>query len=337
MSADLYFVYNPRSINAMSSIEISMPFIPDTVKYSYSPNFQEQSLLGRTSPVFLYQNGSKKTYGFSIVVHEDILNEATITKGGLPQRPRTLIELVDYLKMLAYPISENSIIFFPQVYFQLGELAGYGIVNVSVDWKKPFRDMRYINATVSFEVTIETPVRMPTEPSVRSQQVGFESLVYDYKIRYDLTQDQAEDVVRNLGSAYTGSVEDFIRENDFSDNVREVKRNIAIENFDYQAERIKNIYDTFKTSTGLEIISDLEIFNTVTSLKYEDLITPDKTEAEQIKDIKDAFRTYLDYYYNNERTTMTRDEYFQVLDSVFLMLERLQEYAEEIYGYGASG
>lgn len=339
MSEELYFAYNPRSNNPLERIEIEMPFIPDTVKYNYQANFQEQSVLGRLSPVFLYSSGSTKTYGFSIPVHEDILDEVKITKNGRPQKPKNVVDLVDYLKMLSYPISRiGQPVFFPQVYFMLGELAGYGIVNVSVNWAKPFFENkgRYSNAVINFEVTIEQPVSMPTEPLVVNEETEFETLIYDYKIRFDLTDEQAREVVRGLGAAYTGTVEDFISQNDVSDFVRNIKRDAAIESFDYQKQRIANIYQTFQTATGREFIEDLEIFKEVTGYNYQTLVTSDKTDAEQIKKIKDNFRKYLDYYYNNENTKMTREEYFQVLDSVFLMLEELQKLAEEIQGYAAS-
>lgn len=339
LSDELYFVYNARSDNPLERVEISLPFIPETVKYNYQPNFQEQSLLGRLSPVFLYSNGSAKTYGFSINVHEDILDEVKVTKEGLPKRPDNIIELVDYIKMLSYPISKvGQPVFFPQVYFQLGELAGYGIVNVAVNWQKPYTDSRgrYVMASLSFEVTIEQPVSMPTQPETRPQEIGFESLVYDYKVSLNLTDDQARRLVKGLGPAYTGTVEDFIKENDVTDFVRNLKREAAVENFNYQVQRLQNVYKVFQDATGRGIIEDLKSFKEIGNFSYEQLVTADTSDAKEIKRIKDSFRKYLDYYYNSENTRMTRQEYFQVLDSVFLMLENLQKYAEEIYGYGAS-
>ena len=234
---------------------------------------------------------------------------------------------------------ENSTTFFPQVYFELGELAGYGIVNVSVNWQKPFRDMRYVNASLSFEITIESDAELPTEPerpTSRRQEVSFESLVYEYKVNLGLTDEQAKRLVNDLGAANTLSVEDFIAQNDISDNAKNIKRGLAESNFNYTVQRVENVFETFRTATGREVITDLEIFNTIKDFTYEQLITPDKRGKNKIKEAKDAFKKYLDYYYNNENTSMTRDEYNQVLDSVFLMLEKLEELAEEIVGYGAS-
>ena len=59
----VYLVYNAHSNNR---IEIAMPFIPDSVSYNYNANFTSQSFLGRKSPIFIYSNGSKKAYSFSI-------------------------------------------------------------------------------------------------------------------------------------------------------------------------------------------------------------------------------------------------------------------------------
>lgn len=334
----LYFVYNRRADAPEQTVEILIPdIIPENVSYSYQPQFQEQGLLGRRSPVFLYTGGSAKSYSFNLSLHEDILSSVQITENGTTFTPSSIIELIDRLKMLAYPIIDISgTTRYPQMYFELGELAGYGIVSIDVSWKKPFRNARYINADVSFNITVEEEIEMPTEPETRSQETSFEDIVYDYKISLNLSQAEAERLVEGLGPAYQGSVEDFIRENDVSQAALNIKEELAIENYDYQVQRINSVFGLFKENAGEEVDIDLEIFEAVNSFSYETLYTEDETEAEQIKDLKDAFRDYLDYYYDDVSTDMTRDEYYQVLDSIFTALENLQKFAEEIYGYGQS-
>lgn len=338
--AELYFVYNARAQQARQKVEIAIDeIIPDMVKYQYQPNFQEQSLLGRRSPIFLYTGGSKKTYDFSLKFHQDFLNLVHITKNGETYQPTNIVDFVEELKMLSYPITETGgQTSFPQIYFELGELAGYGFVTISVSWEKPWsvQTKNYTVATISFSVTVEKDVTLPTEPQTRTESVTYADLFYDYKISTNITREQAEDLAERLGIAFTGSVEDLISNGEISQFATAIREGIAIENFDYQAWRLSNIYKLFQTAAGEELPEDLETFKEVTSFTYEELYTQDNTDAKAIKKMKDAFKSYLDYYYDEVNTTMTRDEYYEVLDNVFTTLERLQQYAEEIYGYGES-
>lgn len=339
--SELYFIYNARAEQARERVEIAIDkIIPDMVKYQYQPNFEEQSLLGRRSPVFLYTAGSKKTFDFSLKFHQDFLNLVRITENGESFQPTSIVEFVEHLKMLSYPMTRTSgETSFPQIYFELGELSGYGYVNVSVSWEKPWsvQTKNYMMATISFSVTVEKSVSPPTEPQTRTESVEYADLFYDYKISSNITQDEAEDLAERLGVAFTGSVEDLISNGEVSQFATAIQKGIATENYDFQVERLKNIYELFRTSTGEELPEDLEDFKEVTSFDYEELYTRDSTDAEAIKDMKKAFKGYLDYYYDDVNTRMTRDEYYEVIESVFTTLERLQEYAEEIYGYGESG
>lgn len=338
--AELYFVYNARAEQARERVEIAIDeIIPDMVKYQYQPNFQEQSLLGRRSPIFLYTGGSKKTYDFSLKFHQDFLNLVHITKNGETYKPESLVEFVEELKMLSYPMSKTSgEVSFPQIYFELGELSGYGFVTVSVNWEKPWsvQTKNYMMATISFNVTVEKSVSPPTEPQTRTESVSYSDLIYDYKISTNITREEAEDLADRLGSAFTGSVEDLISSGQVSQFVSTIQEGIATENYEYQVERLKTIYKLFRTSTGEELPADLATFKEASKFTYEELYTEDETDARAIKKMKDSFRKYLDYYYDEVNTTMTRDEYYEVLDNVFTTLERLQQYAEEVYGYGES-
>lgn len=165
-----------------------MPFIPDSVSYSYNANFTSQSFLGRKSPIFIYSNGSKKAYSFSIAMSEDILDSVTIMKDGQKKKPVDLIELVDNIKMLSYPVKTiNGIVSFPQTFFQVGLLSGYGIIQTSIEWKKPFRNGHYINVSISFDITVEKDITMPKLTTIY-QQVESEGIFYDLIMRVDLSE-----------------------------------------------------------------------------------------------------------------------------------------------------
>lgn len=335
----LYFIYNYGAENINEQVVIDIPrLIPDSVQYNYQPNFQSQSTLGRRSPIFLYTGGSKMSYGFSLKLHEDILDSVLITENGTTTKPDSIVALVDKLKMLAYPMTQNDgTISYPKIYFEIGELSGYGIVEVSAQWEKPYRNLRYIQANISFSVTVEKEIEPPAVIS-REESLDFAGLVYDYKINLNLTQEEAERLVQNFGPAYNGTVEDLIRAGDVTQFTKTIKEEIAIESYNYQIERLKNLNVLFTTEAGQNIAEDFDLFNEITNGNFDftKLYTEDQTDAKIIKDIKDEFRDYLDYYYDEVSTDMTRDEYYLVLDSVFTVLENLQKYAEEIYGYGQS-
>ena len=328
----VYLVYNAHSNNR---IEIAMPFIPDSVSYNYNANFTSQSFLGRKSPIFIYSNGSKKAYSFSIAMNEDILDSVTIMKDGQKKKPIDLIELVDNIKMLSYPVKTiNGIVSFPQTFFQVGLLSGYGIIQTSIEWKKPFRNGHYINVSISFDITVEKDIAMPKLTTIY-QQVESEGIFYDIIMRVDLSEEEFEERMSYLkDKGYNVSLNNLLALSNGSDLLKSVKKTAAIENFEYQQKRLNGIYETFATSQGLEAITDLEFLKELQNVSYDSLYTEDKRDAKQIRKAKKAFEDYLTYYYDEVNTTMTRDEYDKIIDEVYTILEDLQRYAEEVLGYG---
>lgn len=333
----LYLIYEPISDNR---IELSIPFIPDTVSYSYNAEFMSQNMLGRRSPVFLYTKGSAKVYSFSIILNEDLLGSVIITKQNSRQKPKDIVDFVNYIKMLSYPIANTlNGLSFPKIYFQLGSLAGEGIVNTSIDWRKPFRDGRYITVSISFTFTVEKEIKMPELTTITQLIDGTDSIFNDEVSRIDITDDELTEMSRNLlDKGYTVNVNNFLALSNGTDVLKDLKKTAAIENFDYQAQRLATIYDAFAATPGKEKIMDLEfmkVFNTE-NFDYKSLYTKDNKDHKQIKNAKAAFKKYLDYYYKNINTDMTKNEYDAIINEVYLILENLQKFAEEIHGYGAS-
>ena len=102
--------------------EIIIDLIPQEITYIYTPNFQEQSTLGRLSPLYSYINGSDKKIAFSVKLHEDL--------GSIRQVYETLDGLVSKLKSLSYPSKTGGAL--EDVSLSSGEIAGKSIVKTSV-------------------------------------------------------------------------------------------------------------------------------------------------------------------------------------------------------------
>lgn len=127
-------------------LEIEIPVVPTGVQFSYTANFASHNILGRVTPLYQYIGGSGETLGFTVEIHEDV----HVPKG------KTLEEFIDDIKSLSYPYikKDGGIEYFPQVKFFLGELEADVIVETSIVWQKPFRDGRYIRATINFELKV---------------------------------------------------------------------------------------------------------------------------------------------------------------------------------------
>jgi hypothetical protein len=222
-----------------------------------------------------------------------------------------------------------------KVYFQLGEISGYGIVNTSTKWNKPFRNGRYVMATISFDITIEEKVEQ-VEVKTIPTKVNDVELIYEYKIASGFTQEEFNDVRALLASGgYSTEISDFTTVGP-SDAL--VKRNeeYARQEFDYQRQRLANIYGIFATADGTQKVKDIAIFKSRDLRNVYKLYTEDNSEAESIKEAKENFLKYMEYYYENVDRTMTPEEREFIENEVISILDSLQVLAEEIVGYGAS-
>ena len=178
--------------------EITIDVIPEELGYSYTSNWSENSPIGRISPIYQYVNGSEKAYDFSITVHEDMLNK---------NKYKSIVDFVDAIKSMSYPIYKTSgglinVMSFPRIFFTLGEIQGYCIVNTSINWRGPFRDGRYTVVQIDFNIIIDAP-RTP----VKSETVEMER-------KDDLSTVYYNDgTVSKITSEYQENLANFIEDN----------------------------------------------------------------------------------------------------------------------------
>lgn len=122
-------------------------FLPDEITDNISAQFSQQSVPGRSNPFQGYEYTGPKTVSFTMQIHDDLCKE-------------NIVALVRQLKALAYP-EYGSYIIPPKCFVRLGIVIGMkGICkDVSVVWKKPYRDQKYLAAdvTMTFEHCIQVP------------------------------------------------------------------------------------------------------------------------------------------------------------------------------------
>jgi hypothetical protein len=310
------------------NIEISIDMIPQKVSYSYIPSFSAQHILGRASPVFLYTGGSNITYEFSVTLHEDALSEVQKLKY------KTLEGFIDAIKMLSFPalkdadnISKGYEASLRNVYFQLGDISGLGIINTSVEWKKPLRDGRYIMADVSFTITVvkifpKVEKYYKTVKTEAGPSIDTLTLIYDV----EYTNTAAQNI---LGDAYT-----------FGYNTGAIHKelyNNSIETFNYALGRMGSLYRAFFSEDPEgKLTEGLKIFSSKKTLDTENVNVELATYNAALDKLTDKFiKKGMDNYYKVNKK-ITKEEQTLIEEYIKNLVQTLKNAAEAINKYGAS-
>lgn len=153
---------------------IELPIYPEQVSEQISANWQQQPVLGRSSPVAAYANTSLKSVSFSLDLHRDFLTGSysldystsktlgykdggkdVIDKSQLagyqqetssgPFSTRSwYISINKMLQMSCYPQYTGRGLIPPTTYFIFGQMILKGFVNnYSTEWKKPIINTFY--------------------------------------------------------------------------------------------------------------------------------------------------------------------------------------------------
>lgn len=327
----VYFLYDPKQGSENEKREVSIEAIPDKLSYSYSPNFMAQGLLGRLSPLMIYTGGSDKTYSFSLKLHNDMPS----------LKNSSIVELIDSIKSLSYPKMSNGIVEMPQVYFQIGDLYGLGIVKTSVEWEKPFNmvDGYYLIATVSFTITVETPFKVASY-RVRDtvEEEGLE-LTYTYDLTYDIPEEEM-DLIKEMNEVYgfESSCLDYVSNG--NNEVIEARKNFASNEYNNYSKRLNKIYGIFKEHTDPstsrpEFLKDfIEKYTIDEYASSKDTL---KEYSKKVRQVKLEFLEYLDEEYrpsDPESAPSTGDKE-AIAQNIFLILNKMEALVEEMLGYGS--
>lgn len=307
----LYFLYNAKGENP---VEIDIPIIPNNVTYDYTPNFSTQNVLGRVTPIYSYLYGSDETYSFTLTLHADMFREE-------------LIEVVDKIKMLSYPINQNGITNYPEIYFQLGELAGIVIVDTSIDWKKPIISKHYALVDIGFSLRLtrkfEKLESIIIERDTDTGNIKAGSRVY-------IGGASRERIEEHLtGRGYDLSITDFVGSyNDIE--MRQALQAEAERVYDREIQRLVDIYGMLEALDQTNTLDDLISFaKNPATLRGKD--AKKKAKSNLTKYLKKIWDQGL-----NQDTGITTEESKDIEQGIFDILNNLQRLEEEIEGYGAA-
>lgn len=134
-------------VNLTTGHVIEFAHIPDELEDSNSSSFSEINIQGRSTPVLAYDGSGPRNVTFTLQLHDDYC------RLGIKQT-------VDLLKSLTYP-RYSTYILPPRCYIRIGEtIRMTGVCeDVTVNWKKPYRDNKFVYAEVSltFKSALEVP------------------------------------------------------------------------------------------------------------------------------------------------------------------------------------
>ncbi len=322
----LYFYRSGSKGN--EAIEINLDIIPQNIKYSYSSSFASQAL-GKSSPAFLYTGGSDATYSFSIDIHEDML----------PSGYNNIVEFVDKIKQLSYPAAKSQTTegeylleeSLRTVYFQIGSIAGKGSVNTSVTWQKPFRNGRYVMATIGFTIVVEHRFSKVAQDT-RERLVAADAAVYQDVLSVEYLNQLA---LQTLGEEYF-----------FGYNMDAVRSEIyegLVKTYNYNLEKLINLKKAFNIVDESGLIADvLSAIDENVKLDSD----PDQrqvtnsivaTYSKAFKKLtRDKVEEYMNHYYKNINKDMLPEERDLIIETIMTLVNNLNEAAEAMYKYGSS-
>ena len=163
---------------------IEMPLYPNEVTESINANWEEQSIIGRSSSIAAYAGTSLKSVSFSLDLHRDLLtgsysltdqnlHEIAADQGKLYRDVKInqaagkqidyksgvfggrtwYVDLNKMLQMSCYPQYTNSGTIPPTTYFIFGQMILKGFVeSYSTTWKKPIINTFYGCNTVNISM-----------------------------------------------------------------------------------------------------------------------------------------------------------------------------------------
>lgn len=128
-------------INLLTNDKIVVDLIPEEVSDATQGQYDEVVPRGRSNPIYGYSTSGPRTVSFTVQLHDDYC----------PGNHGSIVNYVNRLRALAYPAYNGGSISSPKCLVRVGDMINFTGVckEVSVTWKKPYRDGFYLNAEVS--------------------------------------------------------------------------------------------------------------------------------------------------------------------------------------------
>lgn len=137
------FLYN---LNTGDFLDFKL--IPNSLSTTYTSKIVKATPIAVLHPINFYVGGSAKSLSFSFDIHEDI--------NGIPASngESSIYETLKIINKMSKPIESGRNVIGPSVYLQLGnQFAGKGHITVSMSVKTPYRNGRYLLASISVNFT----------------------------------------------------------------------------------------------------------------------------------------------------------------------------------------
>ena len=333
----IYFLVNKDSPNME---EIVIPVIPQSINYNYNANWTSIDVLGRLSPIHQYNNGSDITYSFELILHEDLFRTDS--------NKVTLVSIVDKIKSLSYPRQLGNMSK-PErlpIYFQLGEISGYCIVDTKVTWGKPLREGNYVFATVSFTLTaseFDVQTASSRDLVVDETESVFTESVHNIGYSGGLSSSGIKlgQRVTMDNYLYDTSVSDLINR-EALEQANQINRTFKAKTFDLALEKLNNYYgdlriwDEQMKDAGRQFTNPLQFITQMTNdLKTKPNEVYRKLQDKRyLNDLISQINSYVNTYYDTNRdfTPSKRDA---VIDGLTAIVYNLSTIASEVLYYGA--
>lgn len=130
-------------MNLNTGMKVNFITTPQTITESLSANFGQQTIPGRSDPLFYYTNSGPRNVTFTMTIVDDYT-------------PYGIVYTVNQLKAMVYPHYVGMTIHPPRCYLSIGRfltLTGF-LQNIEVTWQStPIREQIYQYADVAFTFT----------------------------------------------------------------------------------------------------------------------------------------------------------------------------------------
>lgn len=324
LQLELYFAYDYDNTSNIGK-EIVIPTIPKNVGHTYNPHISTQQILGRITPLNRYNRGGDETYSFNIEIHNDML---------INQR---LHELVEDIKMLSMPIERNGVQTTPHIYFSLGELNGFCIVDTTHEWKAPIINGHYAIVDISFTIRITRPMALPQMERVEfgEGEVNTRDIIYSgyTDLDYNILKQSLEQ------GGYDTSIEDFLT-GGYDPDYRNYLIDTNTRLIDQQKQRLSDLYGVMikqeykDDSFVAEIEKDLGWLRDIkyNVVKDQVIITSGGKKISKKKYIK-LLNNYKKKYWDQTESTQKQSD--TIFSAIIDIIENIETMENEVTGYAA--
>lgn len=138
-----------------------LPVFPESISDSYSANWAQQEVIGRTSPLFSYNSTGFRVVSFDLTFHRELVfddDNYKVFKQLNDKEKRAnsytpieeIEEILKALKLACYPIYASNGLVSPVIFFRFGQFTCKGYMeSVSYSWEPPIIDDKFMVCKVS--------------------------------------------------------------------------------------------------------------------------------------------------------------------------------------------